>query len=76
LKNIKIKYISEDEPVEIYKNLIGVNISSNKIKIVFNKKYEENGYIYIENIDNDYYISGELIYSINPGSNNLQLKKM
>lgn len=76
LKNITIKYIGDDEPVEEYKNLVAKNISSNKIKIIFNKKYEENGYINIEKVDDKYYISGDLIYLINPGSDNLPLKKI
>ncbi len=76
LKNITIKYIGEDEPPEIYKNLVAKNISSNKIKIIFNEKYEENGYVNIEKIENDYYISGDLIYLINPGNDNLPLKKL
>ncbi|WP_310555887.1 hypothetical protein [Flavobacterium sp.] len=76
LNNITIKYIGDDEPVEVYKNLVAKNISSNKIKIIFNKKYEENGYINIEKADNEYYISGDLIYLINPGNDNLPLKKI
>lgn len=76
LKNITIKYIGDDEPVEEYKNLVAKNISSNKIKIIFNKKYEENGYVNIEKVDDKYYISGDLIYLINPGSDNLPLKKI
>lgn len=76
LKNITIKYIGDGEPVEIYKNLVAKSISSNKIKIIFNEKYEENGYINIEKVNNEYYISGDLIYLINPGSDNLPLKKI
>ncbi|EJL74232.1 hypothetical protein [Chryseobacterium populi] len=76
LNNITVKYISDGGKPEIYKNLKSDFIQKDKIKINFNPKYEEMGIIYIEKLDNEYYISGSPIYYINPGSDDMPLKKL
>lgn len=76
LNNIIIKFISDEEPVEIYSNLKSPLINPDKIKIIFNAKYEENGYINIEKKEANYYISGDIIYLVNPGSDNFPIQKV
>ncbi|MEZ0128680.1 hypothetical protein AB9T88_02305 [Flavobacterium sp. LBUM151] len=76
IDDISIKYISEDATPELYKHIIGELITPRKLKINFNKKYEEMGIIFLEKDENEYNISGEPIYFINPGSDNLQIKKI
>ncbi len=51
-------------------------IDKNKIEIVFNKKYDEMGIIYLQNDKNDYIISGTPISTINPGNDEYPLKKI
>ncbi|MFC0427618.1 hypothetical protein [Chryseobacterium scophthalmum] len=76
LDNITVKYISDDGKPEIYKNLKSNFVQKNKIKINFNPKYEEMGIIYIEKVENEYYISGSPIYFINPGNDEMPLRKV
>lgn len=75
LNNIKIVYIGDGEKPEIYKNLKSQLVKTDKLKIIFNPKYEGLGIIFLENIGKKYNISGEVIGSINPGSNVLEIKK-
>lgn len=49
---------------------------NNKIKIVFDNKLKEMGIIYIEYINNLYYISGTPIYFINIGTESQELNKI
>jgi hypothetical protein len=76
LNSITVNYISNGEKVEIYKNLKGVKVEDDKIKIVFNKKYENMGFIYIQKYENEYIISGDPIANINPGNDEFPLKKI
>lgn len=76
INNISVKYISDGEKPELYKNIVGEIISPNKLKINFNTKYDEMGVILLEKDGNEFTISGEPIYFINPGSDNLTIKKM
>lgn len=76
LENINIIYVGEGEKAESYKNLKADIVAEDKIKIVFNKKYDELGVIYIQKSDNQYIISGEPISTINPGNDEYPLKKM
>ncbi|URM36058.1 hypothetical protein [Flavobacterium anhuiense] len=76
LDDIAIVYIGDGEKPELYKNLKAENIAEDKIKIVFNKKYNELGIIYIQKIDKQYLISGEPIANINPGNDEYLLKKV
>jgi hypothetical protein len=76
LNSITVNYISNGEKVEIYKNLKGVKVEDDKIKIVFNKKYENMGFIYIQKYENEYIISGDPIANINPGNDEYPLKKI
>lgn len=74
--NIEVKYISDGNPPEIYKNLKGEHLSASKIRIIFNKKYAEMGEIILEKDSDGYYISGQPIYFINPGNDRLLIKKI
>jgi len=76
LDDIAIVYIGDGEKAESYKNLKAENIAEDKIKIVFNNKYDELGIIYIQKNENKYIISGEPISNINPGNDEYPLKKM
>ncbi|KAF2082357.1 hypothetical protein [Flavobacterium sharifuzzamanii] len=76
LDDIAIVYIGDGEKAESYKNLKAENIVEDKIKIVFNKKYDELGIIYIQKNDDKYIISGEPISNINPGNDEYPLKKV
>ncbi|RYJ37527.1 hypothetical protein NU08_3519 [Flavobacterium anhuiense] len=76
LENITIIYVGDSEKAEVYKNLKAEDVGEDKIKIVFNKKYDELGIIYIQKNDNQYIISGEPIANINPGNDEYVLKKM
>ena len=49
---------------------------NNKIKIVFDNELKEMGTIYIEYINNFYYISGTPIYFINIGTESQELNKI
>jgi hypothetical protein len=75
LNNIKIVYIGDGEKPEFYKNLKFQLVKTDKLKIIFNPKYESLGIIFLENSDKKYYISGEVISFINPGSDSLEIKK-
>ncbi|GAB0156701.1 hypothetical protein CHRYSEOSP005_19680 [Chryseobacterium sp. Alg-005] len=76
LDNITVKYISDGGKTEVYKNLKSDFVQKDKIKINFNPQYKEMGIIYIEKLEDEYYISGDPIYFINPGNTDLPLKKI
>ena len=76
LNSISIKYISNGEDPEMYKNLKGENVGDDKIKIIFNEKYENMGVIYIQKYESEYIISGDPIANINPGNDEFPLKKI
>jgi hypothetical protein len=76
LNNITVVYISDGEKPETYKNIVGEIVADDKIKIVFNKKYDDMGIINIQNYGKEYIISGEPISTINPGNEEYSLKKI
>lgn len=76
LNDVKVVYIGDGEKPETYKNLIGEIVADNKLKVVFNKKYEDMGVIYIQKSGDQYIISGEPITNINPGNNEFPVKKV
>lgn len=76
LKDIIVIYVGDGEKPEIYKGVVGETVTDDKIKIVFNKKYDDMGIIYIQNSGNEYIISGEPISNINPGNDEFPLKKV
>ncbi|WP_136668417.1 hypothetical protein [Flavobacterium sp. H122] len=76
LNNITVKYVGDGSAVEIYKNLKAEELSVNKIKIVFNEKYEEMGEIYLQKYKDSYEISGKVIYFINPGNDTYEIEKV
>ncbi|CAA7197356.1 hypothetical protein [Chryseobacterium potabilaquae] len=68
--------INDDGSKENYSHLQAVKLNDEKIKIVFNSSLEdEMGVIYIERLDDGYVISENPIYFINPGNNEMPLKK-
>ena len=75
LKNISLVYVSDGEKPETYNNTVGEMISNDKMKITFNKKYDDMGIVYIQKNGNNYIISGDPISSINPGNDEFPLKK-
>jgi hypothetical protein len=76
LDNISVN-IDDDGSKESYFNIKAEIINKDKIKIIYNPSFEdEMGIIYIEKSDNEYYISGNPIYFINPGNNEMPLKKI
>lgn len=76
LDNITVKYMSDEDRPEIYKNIRSKFVTKDKISIPFSPKDKEMGIIYVEKLDNEFYISGSPIYFINPGSDDLPLKKI
>lgn len=76
LNNITVKYVSDEDKVKIYKNIKGKFIQKDKISIAFSPKDQEMGIIYVEKLDDEFFISGKPIYFINPGNDDLPLKKI
>ncbi|MCL9805313.1 hypothetical protein NAT51_07260 [Flavobacterium amniphilum] len=76
LKNVTVKYVGDGSPPQIYKNLSAEELSSDKIKIVFNEKYDEMGEVYLDKDGDNYSISGKPIYFINPGNDNYPIEKL
>lgn len=76
LNNITVKYVSDEDQVKIYKNIKGKFIQKDKISIAFSPKDGEMGIIYVEKLDDEFFISGKPIYFINPGNDDLPLKKI
>jgi ankyrin repeat protein len=69
--------INEGGSKENYANIIGEKVSDNKIKILYNKNYEDDmGVIFIEKREDHFYISGNPIYFINPGNKEYEIKKL
>ena len=75
LNNIDL-IIKEGEDKYEYKKMEAAISDNNKIKIVFDNKLKEMGIIYIEYINNLYYISGTPIYFINIGTESQELNKI
>ncbi|CAA7387186.1 hypothetical protein CHRY9393_01494 [Chryseobacterium fistulae] len=69
--------INDDGSKESYSHLEAIQLNEEKIKIVFNSSLEdEMGIIYIEKLGEEYVISGNPIYFINPGNNEMPLQKI
>jgi hypothetical protein len=75
LNNIDL-IIEEGKDKYEYKKIEATISNYNKIKIVFDSKLKEMGIIYIEYINNLYYISGMPIYFINIGTESEELNKV
>ena len=75
LNNIDL-IIEEGKDKYEYKKMEAAISDNNKIKIVFDNKLKEMGIIYIEYINNLYYISGTPIYFINIGTESQELNKI
>lgn len=75
LNNIDL-IIKEGKDKYEYKKMEAAISDDNKIKIVFDNKLKEMGIIYIEYINNLYYISGIPIYFINIGTESQELNKI
>ena len=75
LNNIDL-IIEEGKDKYEYKKMEAAISDDNKIKIVFDNELKEMGTIYIEYINNLYYISGTPIYFINIGTENEELDKV
>ncbi len=76
LSNITVKYSDGEGKPKIYKNIKSRFVQKDKISIAFNPKDKEMGTIYIEKLDDEFFISGSPIYFINPGSDDFPLKKV
>ncbi len=76
LNNITVKYSDDESKPKIYKNIKSKFIQKDKISIAFNPKDKEMGVIYIEKLDDEFFISGSPIYFINPRNDDLPLKKI
>lgn len=59
-----------------YSNVKAEKIDFNKIKIIYDPSSDDMGTIYVEKSYNEYYISGNPIYFINPGNNEMPLIKI
>lgn len=75
LNNISIN-VTEEGIKKEYSNIKAEKINSEKIKITYDNSSDDMGIIYIEKSDDNYFISGNPIYFINPGNNEMPLKKI
>lgn len=76
LDDISVKYSSDDNKPEVYNHIVGELINPEKLKINFNVNYDEMGIIFLEKDGDEFIISGEPIYFINPGNDNMSIKKI
>lgn len=74
LEDILVK-INDDDAKETYLNIKAEKINPDKIKIKYDSSENEMGIIYIEKSGYNYFISGNPIYFINPGTNEGELVK-
>ncbi|MEO8236652.1 MAG: hypothetical protein ABI576_00990 [Flavobacterium sp.] len=75
LNDISVKYSSDDNKPEVYNHIAGELENPEKLKINFNPDYEEMGVIFLEKDGDEFTVSGEPIYFVNPGNDNLSIKK-
>ncbi|WP_426477695.1 hypothetical protein ACP3T3_21225 [Chryseobacterium sp. CBSDS_008] len=68
--------VTEEGIINKYSNLNAEEVNHQKIKIKYDDSSDEMGIIYIEKSDDNYFISGNPIYFINPGNNEMPLQKM
>lgn len=73
--NIIVKYTSDEGKAKTFKSIKGKLEQENKLIVPFDPQNQEMGIIYIEKDNNMFYISGSPIYFINPGNDQLPLKK-
>ena len=59
-----------------YSHLKAEEVDNEKIKITYDNSSDDMGVIYIKKSDNDYFISGNPIYFINPGNNEMPIQKV
>ena len=67
--------ITEEGTTNKYSKLRAEEVNPQKIKIKYDDSPDEMGVIYIEKSDDNYFISGNPIYFINPGNNEMPLQK-
>ncbi|MFS4470725.1 hypothetical protein [Chryseobacterium sp. T20] len=75
LEDISID-VTEEGTTNKYSKLKAEEVNHQKIKIKYDNSSEDMGTIYIEKSDNSYFISGNPIYFINPGNNEMPLQKL
>ncbi|MDR4891084.1 MULTISPECIES: hypothetical protein [unclassified Chryseobacterium] len=75
LENISVD-VTEEGTTNKYSKLKAEEVNHQKIKIKYDNSSEDMGVIYIEKSDNNYFISGNPIYFINPGNNEMPLQKL
>jgi len=68
--------VTEEGIKNKYSNIKAEKVDNGKIKINYDTSSDDMGTIYIEKSDNEFYISGNPIYFINPGNNEMSLKKI
>ncbi|SMO90884.1 hypothetical protein SAMN06265171_111105 [Chryseobacterium rhizoplanae] len=75
LENISVD-VTEEGTTNKYSKLRAEELNPQKIKIKYDDSPDEMGIIYIEKSDDNYFISGNPIYFINPGNNEMPLQKL
>ncbi|THV61887.1 hypothetical protein [Chryseobacterium candidae] len=75
LEDISID-VTEEGTTNKYSKLNAEEVNHQKIKIKYDDSSDEMGIIYIEKSDDNYFISGNPIYFINPGNNEMPLQKL
>ena len=76
LNNIVLVYTNDSGEPETYRNLKAEVLRSDQIRIIFNKEYGDIGSINLEKSGNEFTISGQPIYYINPGNDTRSIKKI
>jgi hypothetical protein len=76
INHIVLVYVSDSEKPETYKKLKALVVHPNQIKITFKKEYGDMGFIILKKNNNEFTISGQPIYYINPGNDTRILKKI
>ncbi|MBP1165176.1 hypothetical protein JOE44_002060 [Chryseobacterium sp. PvR013] len=68
--------VTEEGIKNTHSRLKAEEVNNQKIKIKYDNSSEDMGVIYIEKSDNNYFISGNPIYFINPVNNEMPLQKI
>ncbi|KMQ60087.1 hypothetical protein ACM46_17745 [Chryseobacterium angstadtii] len=68
--------VTEEGKKNNYSKLHAEEVNNGKIKINYDSSSGDMGTIYIERSDNNYFISGNPIYFINPGTDEMPLHKL
>ena len=68
--------MTEEGITNNYSSLKAAKIDNEKIRIDYDSSSDDMGTVYIEKSDDRFYISGNPIYFINPGNNEMPLKKI